>query len=321
MNVYFYIETIASITCSVIVTNFFVSVIDSKYKKYVSFIWLFFICNLITLINLYGIKKIGLGVVDGMIFKFVMNTVFFVTTIYFLCNKSIKKTIFYYGYYLFMAYSGEIFGYLFMNYDASDFTIFIMNDRRIIVSVLCNTVASAVSVFYILLYFKIKNKIKNNYMFLILILPLMQVFIFNKYILYLGKTNSINTDILFISTILFTIEILINIIVVNIALKSILAYDLKRKIYLTNLENDKNKYVKDIYMNQKTNFSNLLNGFKNEIKYLLNYSSLVKENQFKDKNVFSKNISNVIKDAEDLNKTIIDLLDKNRDSKNVNGGV
>ena len=158
-------------------------------------------------------------------------------------------------------------------------------------------------------------------MFLILILPLMQVFIFNKYILYLGKTNSINTDILFISTILFTIEILINIIVVNIALKSILAYDLKRKIYLTNLENDKNKYVKDIYMNQKTNFSNLLNGFKNEIKYLLNYSSLVKENQFKDKNVFSKNISNVIKDAEDLNKTIIDLLDKNRDSKNVNGGV
>ena len=170
-------------------------------------------------------------------------------------------------------------------------------------------------------YEVIKNKIKNNYMFLILILPLMQVFIFNKYILYLGKTNSINIDILFISTILFTIEILINIIVVNIALKSILAYDLKRKIYLTNLENDKNKYVKDIYMNQKTNFSNLLNGFKNEIKYLLNYSSLVKENQFKDKNVFSKNISNVIKDAEDLNKTIIDLLDKNRDSKNVNGGV
>ena len=158
-------------------------------------------------------------------------------------------------------------------------------------------------------------------MFLILILPLMQVFIFNKYILYLGKTNSINTDILFISTILFTIEILINIIVVNIALKSILAYDLKRKIYLTNLENDKNKYVKDIYMNQKTNFSNLLNGFKNEIKYLLNYSSLVKENQFKDKNVFSKNISNVIKDAEDLNKTIIDLLDKNRENKNVNGGI
>ena len=44
-----------------------------------------------------------------------------------------------------MAYSGEVFGYFFMNYDASDFTIFIMNDRRIIVSVLCNTVASAVS--------------------------------------------------------------------------------------------------------------------------------------------------------------------------------
>ena len=104
-------------------------------------------------------------------------------------------------------------------------------------------------------------------------------------------------------------------------MKSILAYDLKRKIYLTNLENEKNKYVKDLYMNQKTNFSNLLNGFKNEIKYLLNYSSLVKENQFKDKNVFSKNISNVIKDAEDLNKTIIDLLDKNRENKNVNGGI
>ena len=220
-----------------------------------------------------------------------------------------------------MAYSGEVFGYFFMNYDASDFTIFIMNDRRIIVSVLCNTVASAVSGFYILLYFKVKNKIKNNYMFLILILPLMQVFIFNKYILYLGKTNSINTDILFISTILFTIEILINIIVVNLALKSILAYDLKRKIHLTNLENEKNKYVKDLYINQKTNFSNLLNSFKNEIKYLLNYSSLVKENQFKDKKVFSKNISNVIKDAEDLNKTIIDLLDKNRESKNINGGV
>lgn len=312
MNVYFYIETIASITCGVIVTNFFVSVIDSKYKKYVSFSWLFFICNLITLINLYGIKKIGLGVLDGMIFKFVINTVFFVTTIYFLCNKSIKKTIFYYGYYLFMAYSGEIFGYLFMNYDASDFTIFIMNDRRIIVSVLCNTVASAVSGFYILLYFKIKNKIKNNYMFLILILPLMQVFIFNKYILYLGKTNSINTDILFISTILFTIEILINIIVVNIALKSILAYDLKRKIYLTNLENEKNKYVKDLYINQKKEFSNMINSFKLQIKKVLDSSFVVKQNQFKDEQIFDKNLHEILEESEDLNNRIVKLLDKQK---------
>ena len=312
MNVYFYIETIASITCSVIVANFFVSVIDSKYKKYVSFIWLFFICNLITLINLYGIKKIGLGVVDGMIFKFVINTVFFVTTIYFLCNKSIKKTIFYYGYYLFMGYSGEIFGYLFMNYDASDFTIFIMNDRRIIVSVLCNTVASAVSGFYILLYFKMKNKIKNNYMFLILILPLMQVFIFNKYILYLGKTNSINTDILFISTILFTIEILINIIVVNIALKSILAYDLKRKIYLTNLENEKNKYVKDLYINQKKEFSNMINSFKLQIKKVLDSSFVVKQNQFKDEQIFDKNLHKILEESEDLNNRIVKLLDKQK---------
>ena len=312
MNVYFYIETIASITCSVIVANFFVSVIDSKYKKYVSFIWLFFICNLITLINLYGIKKIGLGVVDGMIFKFVINTVFFVTTIYFLCNKSIKKTIFYYGYYLFMGYSGEIFGYLFMNYDASDFTIFIMNDRRIIVSVLCNTVASAVSGFYILLYFKMKNKIKNNYMFLILILPLMQVFIFNKYILYLGKTNSINTYILFISTILFTIEILINIIVVNIALKSILAYDLKRKIYLTNLENEKNKYVKDLYINQKKEFSNMINSFKLQIKKVLDSSFVVKQNQFKDEQIFDKNLHKILEESEDLNNRIVKLLDKQK---------
>ena len=312
MNVYFYIETIASITCSVIVTNFFVSVIDSKYKKYVSFILIFFICNLITLINLYGIKKIGLGVVDGMIFKFVINTLFFVTTIYFLCNKSIKKTIFYYGYYLFMAYSGEIFGYLFMNYDASDFTIFIMNDRRIIVSVLCNTVASAVSGFYILLYFKIKNKIKNNYMFLILILPLMQVFIFNKYILYLGKTNSINTDILFISTILFTIEILINIIVVNIALKSILVYDLKRKIYLTNLENEKNKYIKDLYINQKKEFSNMINSFKLQIKKVLDSSFVVKQNQFKDEQIFDKNLHEILEESEDLNNRIVKLLDKQK---------
>lgn len=321
MNVYFYIEAIASITISVILGNFFSNVIDSKYKKYICFICFFLTCNLITAINLWGINKLKLSVAYGMIFKLLVNTIFIVGAIYFMCSKSIKKTIFYYVYYLFMAYSGEVFGYFFMNYDASDFTIFIMNDRRIIVSVLCNTVASAVSGFYILLYFKVKNKIKNNYMFLILILPLMQVFIFNKYILYLGKTNSINTDILFISTILFTIEILINIIVVNLALKSILAYDLKRKIHLTNLENEKNKYVKDLYINQKTNFSNLLNSFKNEIKYLLNYSSLVKENQFKDKKVFSKNISNIIKDAEDLNKTIIDLLDKNRESKNINGGV
>ncbi|MGN1033343.1 MAG: hypothetical protein ACI4PU_07735, partial [Intestinibacter sp.] len=107
-------------------------------------------------------------------------------------------------------------------------------------------------------------------------------------------------------------QIFINIIVLNLVMKSILSHDLEKKVFLANLENEKNKYVRDLYINQKLDFSKLINNFKSQINHILKFSCLVRKNQFEDGMLFNKNLCNIIEEAEDLNGRIVDLLDKHK---------
>ena len=95
-------------------------------------------------------------------------------------------------------------------------------------------------------------------------------------------------------------------------MKSILSYDLEQKVFIANLENEKNKYVKNLYINQKKEFSNMINSFKLQIKKVLDFSFVVKQNQFKDEQVFDKNLQKILKESEDLNNKIVKLLDKQK---------
>lgn len=107
-------------------------------------------------------------------------------------------------------------------------------------------------------------------------------------------------------------QIIVNIVIVNIVMKSILSYDLEQKVFIANLENEKNKYVKDLYINQKKEFSNMINSFKLQIKKVLDSSFVVKQNQFKDEQIFDKNLHKILEESEDLNNRIVKLLDKQK---------
>ena len=163
---------------------------------------------------------------------------------------------------------------------------------------------------FLLIYFKGKNKIESNYMFLVLILPIVQIFILNKYVLFLDE--NITMENLFNGTIFFTLQIFINIIVLNLVLKSILSHDLEKKVFLANLENEKNKYVRDLYKGQKFYFNKLINDFKFPLNAILNASYSVKKNKFKSRGIFNIGLQNIIDEAKYLNNRIVDLLDKQK---------
>ena len=116
-------------------------------------------------------------------------------------------------------------------------------------------------------------------MFLVLILPIVQIFILNKYVLFLDE--NITMENLFNGTIFFTLQIFINIIVLNLVLKSILSHDLEKKVFLANLENEKNKYVRDLYKGQKFYFNKLINDFKSPLNAILNAVILSKKTSLK----------------------------------------
>ena len=98
----------------------------------------------------------------------------------------------------------------------------------------------------------------------------------------------------------------------NLVLKSILSHDLEKKVFLANLENEKNKYVRDLYKGQKFYFNKLINDFKFPLNAILNASYSVKKNKFKSRSIFNIGLQNIIDEAKYLNNRIVDLLDKQK---------
>ena len=164
-----------------------------------------------------------------------------------------------------MGYSVELVGVVFLNQGyKQNFTIFMGNSQRMLFAIMGNVTFCSVSMLYMLIYLKYKNKIKSNYIFLLLVLPMLQIFTFQKYSSFLQKDVTI--QILVIGTVFFTFQIFMNIIVLNLVMKSILSYNLGQKVYMANLENEKNSYVRDLYKNQKIYFKDLLNNQLNLFK-------------------------------------------------------
>ncbi len=56
----------------------------------------------------------------------------------------------------------------------------------------------------------------------------------------------------------------------------------------------------------------MINSFKLQIKKVLDSSFVVKQNQFKDEQIFDKNLHKILEESEDLNNRIVKLLDKQK---------
>ncbi|MGN1033344.1 MAG: hypothetical protein ACI4PU_07740 [Intestinibacter sp.] len=306
----FYMMLLDSIANGVLTANFFVNILDLKYKKYICFFIFFIMCNFIYLLDSSVIMNFNLSNMQGMLLKFVIFTVSFICSFYILSICTFKKSILLYIYYFAMGCSVELLATLLINHNVFEIKLFIDDMCRAIFAVVGNVILCVVSMFYLLVYFKRKNKIKNNYMFLVLILPIVQVFILNRYSTFLE--NNVTIEILLSGTVFFTLQIFINIIILNLVMKSILLYDLEQKVFLADIENEKNKYVRDLYKSQKFYFNKLINDFKFPLNNILNASYFIKKNKFKSRGIFNIGLQNIIDEAKYLNNMIVDLLDKQK---------
>ena len=314
MDIYFYMNFMDTITNSIIVSNFLVNIIDLKYRKSVSTILFAIMIIAGGLLNLKIIDILKMSISQGMIFKPIAISVLNICLIYVFSKYNLKQSILVQVYYLIMGYSVEILGVVFLTYQnyKEYFTIFMDNSHRMLFAIMGNVTLCSVSMLYMLIYLKYKNKIKSNYIFLLLVLPMLQIFTFQKYSSFLQKDVTI--QILVIGTVFFTFQIFMNIIVLNLVMKSILSYNLGQKVYMANLENEKNSYVRDLYKNQKIYFKDLLNNFRLPLNGILDTSFSVKKNRFDEKNIFQQGIGYIIDQASELNNMIITLLDNSKNS-------
>ena len=311
MDIYFYMNFMDTITNSMIMSNFLVNIIDLKYRKSVSTILFTIIIIASGLLNLKIIDILNLSTYQGIIFKPIAISVLNICLVYVFSKYNFKQCILVQVYCLIMGYSVELVGLVFLNQGYKEnFTIFMGNSQRMLFAIMGNVTFCSVSMLYMLIYLKYKNKIKSNYIFLLLVLPMLQIFTFQKYSSFLQKDVTI--QILVIGTVFFTFQIFMNIIVLNLVMKSILSYNLGQKVYMANLENEKNRYVRDLYIENKLHFSSLINSFKNQLDHILYFSRLVRENKFNDKDLFDKNLYNIVEEADYLNQKIVDLLDSKK---------
>ena len=311
MDIYFYMNFMDTITNSMIMSNFLVNIIDLKYRQFVSTILFTIIIIASGLLNLKIIDILNLSTYQGIIFKPIAISVLNICLVYIFSKYNLKQSILVQIYCLIMGYSVELVGVVFLNQGyKQNFTIFMGNSQRMLFAIMGNVTFCSVSMLYMLIYLKYKNKIKSNYIFLLLVLPMLQIFTFQKYSSFLQKDVTI--QILVIGTVFFTFQIFMNIIVLNLVMKSIFSHDLREKIYIADLENEKNKYVRDLYKSQKFYFNKLINDFKFPLNAILNASYSVKKNKFKSRGIFNIGLQNIIDEAKYLNNRIVDLLDKQK---------
>ncbi|MGM9534727.1 MAG: hypothetical protein ACI3VR_05720, partial [Intestinibacter sp.] len=237
MNIYFYMNFMDTITNSMIMSNFLVNIIDLKYRKSTSTILFTIIIIASGLLNLKIIDILNLSTYQGIVFKPIAISVLNICLVYVFSKYNLKQCILVQIYCLIMPYSVELVGLIFLNQGYKEnFTIFMGNSQRMLFAIMGNVTFCSVSMLYMLIYLKYKNKIKSNYIFLLLVLPMLQIFTFQKYSSFLQKDVTI--QILVIGTVFFTFQIFMNIIVLNLVMKSILSYNLGQKVYMANLENE-----------------------------------------------------------------------------------
>ncbi|MGM9534726.1 MAG: hypothetical protein ACI3VR_05715 [Intestinibacter sp.] len=316
MDVYFYMNFMDTITNSIIVSNFLVNIIDLKYRKSVSTILFAIMIIAGGLLNLKIIDILKMSIPQGMIFKPIAISVLNICLIYVFSKYNLRQSILVQVYYLIMGYSVELLGVVFLTYQnyKEYFTIFMDNSHRMLFAIMGNVTLCSVSMLYMLIYLKYKNKIKSNYIFLLLVLPILQIFTFQKYSSFLQ--DDVTIKVLVIGTVFFTVQIFMNIIVLNLVMKSILSYDLEKKVYMANLENEKNKYVRDLYTKQKMDFNKLIGEFKLILQDILDSEYKVKKNRFEDKNVFDQGLRYTINEADNLNNKIVNILDGYKENIN-----
>ena len=122
------------------------------------------------------------------------------------------------------------------------------------------------------------------------------------------KLNDLNSILQF-----FVIVMIIDIITIEYINRRINLWELEKRFYELEMENQKNYYYKNLLKNQKIYFNEMAHEFKSPLTNIIGYSQIIKNNEFTDIEFFNRGIDSVISETKRLDKMSTSLLDVYKD--------
>ena len=106
---------------------------------------------------------------------------------------------------------------------------------------------------------------------------------------------------------------IIDIITIEYINRRINLWELEKRFYELEMENQKNYYYKNLLKNQKIYFNEMAHEFKSPLTNIIGYSKIIKNNEFTDIEFFNRGIDSVISETKRLDKMSTSLLDVYKD--------
>lgn len=306
---YTFIEGINCLSSAIIFSNFYINFVNLKYSKFKSIVFLTVIASAFYLAFNFGAEYIGLSVFQII---FLINTVTIVPAVifsYYMSDNLLKRNVFVFGMYLLMAYISDILCF---------FIVQRLGDGMLTEEVfgavyltLANVVVFIITFFAIIVFSLKQNKKKNEVFILLLFLPITQMVV--VMIMVLSFMNKFKIGDLLAIDEFFIVVMIVDIVTIEYINRRINLWELEKKYYELEMENQKNYYYKNLVKNQKLYFNEMAHEFKSPLTNIIGYSQIIKNNEFSDIEFFNRGIDNVISETKRLDKMASDLLDIYKD--------
>ena len=303
------IEGISCLSRAIIFSSFYVNFMHLKYSKFKSILFLIVTVSFFNIIFNFSLEYINLSVYQ---ITFLVNITTIIPAIIFyhyMSEDNFKKSIFTFLLYLCIAFVSNIICFFAVQkLDSNIQTQQIINLEYIVLS---NTFTFIIVFIAIIAYLAKQNKEKNRVFILLLFLPITQMAVvaimvlsfMNKF-----KLNDLNSILQF-----FVIVMIIDIITIEYINRRINLWELEKRFYELEMENQKNYYYKNLLKNQKIYFNEMAHEFKSPLTNIIGYSQIIKNNEFTDIEFFNRGIDSVISETKRLDKMSTSLLDVYKD--------
>lgn len=303
------IEGISCLSSAIIFSSFYVNFMKLKYSKFKSILFLIAIASFFNIVFNFSLEYINLSVYQ---ISFLVNITTIIPAIIFLhymSENNLKKGIFTFLLYLCIAFVSNIICFftvqkLVNNIQAQQ----IINSEYIVLS---NTFTFIIAFIAIIVYLAKQNKEKNRVFILLLFLPITQMAVVTIMVLSFMnkfKLNDLNSILQF-----FIVVMIIDIITIEYINRRINLWQLEKRFYELEMENQKNYYYKNLLKNQKIYFNEMAHEFKSPLTNIIGYGQIIKNNEFTDIEFFNRGIDSVISETKRLDKMSTSLLDVYKD--------
>ena len=303
------IECISCLSSAIIFSSFYVNFMKLKYSKFKSILFLIAIASFFNIIFNFSLEYINLSVYQ---ISFLVNITTIIPAIIFshyMSEDNFKKGIFTFLLYLCINFASNIICFFIVQKLVNNIqSQQIINSEYIVLS---NTFTFIIVFIAIIAYLAKQNKEKNRVFILLLFLPITQMAVvaimvlsfMNKF-----KLNDLNSILQF-----FIVVMIIDIITIEYINRRINLWQLEKRFYELEMENQKNYYYKNLLKNQKIYFNEMAHEFKSPLTNIIGYGQIIKNNEFTDIEFFNRGIDSIISETKRLDKMSTSLLDVYKD--------